>query len=73
MNEFLSYLPPNSEGVIPINRREAYEICVERGHKESGVVLCSNPPWDVCKFCGTHFRFETRLVESNIPVGELYE
>jgi len=45
----------------------AYEVCRERGHTPSGQVLTSNPPWNVCKFCGTHFRYEQRLIESNTP------
>ena len=47
--------------------RAEYDICASRGHEPSGLTLTSNPPWQVCKHCGTHYRYETRLVEQNTP------
>lgn len=47
---------------------EQYEICKERGeHLASDFMLMSNPPWQVCRMCGTHYRFDLVLVESNVP------
>ncbi len=53
-------------------RLEAYKICQIRTHESSSMQLTSNPPWDVCKHCGTGFRYEiTReLKECNIPKEE---
>lgn len=48
-------------------RREAYEVCQERGHTDSGRILTSDPPWRVCKFCGTWYRHESHMVEGNVP------
>jgi hypothetical protein len=48
-------------------RWRQYQVCKQRGHQESGTTLTSNPPWHVCKHCGTNFRYERRLVESNAP------
>lgn len=48
-------------------RLEAYNVCNERSHESDGQLLTSNPPWMVCKFCGTYFRYEQRLIESNVP------
>lgn len=48
-------------------RLEAYKICKIRNHEPSGMQLCSNPPWDICKHCGTGFRYETVLREYNVP------
>jgi hypothetical protein len=48
-------------------RRAAYLICKQRGHQSSGITLTSNPPWSVCRHCGTHYRTETKTVESNVP------
>lgn len=46
---------------------EAYKICKQRGHSACGVQLTSHPPWDICKFCGVAFRFETKLLEKDAP------
>jgi hypothetical protein len=51
-------------------RRFAYQQCMERGHQDSGITLTSNPPWSVCKWCGTHYRYEQHLVEANVPTEE---
>lgn len=49
-------------------RLAAYRECQKRGHTPSGLTLASNPPWSVCKFCGTNFRYEQVLVEGyNAP------
>ena len=48
-------------------RSRQYRICAERGHVPSDVVLSSNPPWQVCRHCGTQYRYETKLVEANVP------
>lgn len=46
---------------------EAYKICQQRGHASSALRLMSNPPKNVCKYCGTHYWVENVLHESNIP------
>lgn len=48
-------------------RRAAYEICKQRGHQPSGLTLACIPPLQVCKWCSTQYRFETTLVEQNVP------
>lgn len=53
---------------MKLTRWEEYEICQERGgHISSGITLTSNPPWQVCQFCGTHYRTEIKLVEQHVP------
>ena len=47
----------------------AYEVCKARGHTSNGLTLTSNPPWEVCKYCGTHYRLEIMQIERNVPVG----
>lgn len=50
-------------------RAAAYAICRERGHVDSGVLLTSMPPWNVCKHCGTNYRHtQPELVEQNPPI-----
>lgn len=58
----------------PEDRRKQYDICKERGHvaapfqTENAVYFSSDTPRsEMCKFCGTYFRFVTTLEESNIP------
>lgn len=46
---------------------KAYQICAVRGHEPSGLTLTSSPPWSVCRHCGTHYRYETRTIEANVP------
>lgn len=46
---------------------EAYAVCKKRGHQPSDVRLMSNPPQDICRFCGVHYRFESVLIETNLP------
>ena len=48
-------------------RRKTYEICKERGHQPSGMMLSSNPPWETCKRCGTAYRWERVLHELDYP------
>lgn len=50
-------------------RYKAYLVCKERGHKPSNYMLASNPPWNVCEYCNTKFRYETKkiLVEYDQP------
>lgn len=49
-------------------RLAQYRICKVRGHKASGAMAMSNPPWHICKYCGTYYRYtEPELVETNIP------
>lgn len=50
-----------------LNGYHQYLICKERGHQPSGVQKMSNPPWDICKYCGTGFRLETKVVERDQP------
>lgn len=52
--------------------RREYLICQERGH-DGGVTLTSNPPQTVCARCGTHYRSEVRVIESNVPDRALCE
>lgn len=49
---------------------EEYLICKERGHELSGIMLASYPPWNTCRKCGTHYRIQEELIESNIPIKE---
>lgn len=49
------------------DRYAEYLICQQRGHESSGMTLTSSPPWEVCRFCGTHYRHEVNLVEQNVP------
>jgi hypothetical protein len=52
-------------------RLRAYRICQERGHTPSNLVLQCNPPLNVCKFCGTNYRFTApELVETNPPTED---
>lgn len=53
-------------------RLAEYHICQERGHSE----LVGAPnfrsdyrDWKTCEHCGTQFRTETKLIESNKPEG----
>lgn len=48
-------------------RHEQYLICTQRGHESSELTLTSDPPWEVCRHCGTHFRYEQMIVEANVP------
>jgi len=50
-----------------MTRREQYEICQQRGHEPSWLTLTCDPPLQVCRFCGTHYRWEKTLIESNVP------
>jgi hypothetical protein len=52
-------------------RKRQYEICKERGHVPSDIQLMSLPPQEVCAKCGTHYRYDTVLVEFDAPKGEL--
>lgn len=54
---------------MEVLRRRQYAICQERGHKPSGYTLLSNPPWEICGWCKTKFRYETVLVERDAPVS----
>ena len=50
------------------DRQREYTICKERGrHVAASFVLTSHPLMRACKFCGTHYRYETVLVEDNAP------
>jgi hypothetical protein len=48
-------------------RYKQYLICKERGHGPTEMVLTSNPPWNVCSLCGTHWRNETTMLEHDAP------
>ena len=65
------WVPPNQRrkvvGLVERTLWAEYLICRERGHVGSGPTLSSNPPWHVCPRCQTHFRYEERLIESNVP------
>ena len=54
-----------------MSRHEQYQICKQRGHQPEARILASDPPWNVCKHCGTHYRTETKVIERNVPVEEL--
>lgn len=61
-NEFVDPVTDSAKRVA------AYEVCKERGHTDSGLILTSNPPWSVCEFCGTNYRYETKLIEGRTPL-----
>ena len=44
-----------------------YEICKDRGHEPDNIMLMSMPPWNICKHCGTQYRYESTLIERNYP------
>lgn len=59
-------------------RAKQYAICQERGHVAgisavtTTLVYCPDgcgphPPFDICKYCGTSFRFVTTMEEENKP------
>ena len=50
-------------------RAEEYAICQRRGHSPAPTILTVLPPMNVCKYCGTHYRFEEAQVEQNVPEG----
>ena len=57
-----------SEGLDRQRERwAAYQECKKRGHERSDIVFDTNPPWYVCKWCGTHFQYGPR------PLYELYQ
>lgn len=49
-------------------RAAEYEICKRRGHQPADRVLTSNPPQNVCKWCGATYHFDQVLIESHVPV-----
>jgi hypothetical protein len=42
-----------------LERARSYLVCQERGHTPSEVRTASNPPQDICRFCGTYYWYET--------------
>lgn len=48
-------------------RAQEFAICKKRGHQPSSIMLPSNPPQNICKWCGTHYRYEQTLIERNFP------
>ena len=54
-------------------RTKQYDICCERGHMPSGHQQPTNPPYDICRYCGTAYHVEVtpRLLERNVPAGRL--
>lgn len=54
------------------NRRAEYEICQMRGHQHAeGSYTDGQGTWEICTWCGTHYRNEVetvvRLVERKVP------
>lgn len=56
-------------------RAEQYAICKERGHVGSGSQFATNPPYDICRYCGTGFLVEVteKLIEVNVPDAVSHE
>jgi len=61
-----------------VERVRQYAICQERGHVagippvSTNLIYCPDgcgphPPFDICKYCGTSFRFVTTMEEENKP------
>jgi hypothetical protein len=49
-------------------RYEQYLICKDRGHSASDVLLTSSPPLNICRFCGTSYRYAIQeTLEMNAP------
>lgn len=49
-------------------RLREYEICKQRGHQPDNIVLTSNPPQYLCKWCGTRwYTKEAERVEMGAP------
>lgn len=38
-----------------VERAKQYLICQQRGHKPSSIMTASNPPQNICSFCGTYY------------------
>ena len=55
------------------DRLKAYKICKERGHSPDDLILTSSPPQNICKHCGTRYRYETKLIEFDVPKDPDYE
>lgn len=49
-------------------RLDEYRICQKRGHQPDSIILTSNPPKNVCKWCGTHYTTKKEVIETNFPV-----
>ncbi len=49
-----------------MTKQEEYEVCKLRGHQKSNL---RDGEWDICKFCGTHFKWSTVLKEKDRPNG----
>ncbi len=57
-----------TQNLLDAERYEQYRICQMRGaHVPSDITLECFPPLRVCQFCGTHYRTEMQLIESNVP------
>ncbi len=47
---------------------DEYKICQTRGHQKSGRIgMTDGSTWEVCRHCGTSFRYVTVIKEINIP------
>lgn len=51
------------------DKQAAYLECMRRGHEENGVQVCTSPPYEVCKHCGTTFQREVVTHEALTPFG----
>ncbi len=49
-----------------MNRYDEYLVCRKRSHQKS---VFKNGEWEVCKYCGTWFKFKTEMVEDNLPTS----
>lgn len=56
---------------MALTRKQQYEICQERKHQKSGILQSgpSGPAWEICTFCGTCYRYVTKVEEKEIPSG----
>ena len=52
-------------GLIDENKVAEYRICKRRGHQPGNMVRGDG--WHVCKWCGTAYTHETRVIEDVPP------
>jgi len=52
------------------HRWYSYQVCRENGHRPGAEVLASDPPWNVCVYCGTKYRVRNVLEELDPPTME---
>lgn len=62
---------PSEIHVTEIDREAEAEICKRRGHSPSNVILTSDPPQNVCKWCGANYRTTSPQTIDYTPPGGL--